>query len=30
VFNPEKERLYRMAAYGIVFASGLISLPIWR
>lgn len=29
IFNPEKETLYRKAAYAIIATSALIGLPIW-
>jgi hypothetical protein len=30
LFNPQRERLYRIAAYIIIFISAMSALPIWR
>ena len=30
LFNPKRERLYRIAAYIIIFVSAMSALPIWR
>lgn len=30
IFDPAREKLYRLVAYGVVFTAALISLPIWE
>ncbi len=30
MFRPERERLYRLAAYGLITLAALAGLPIWR
>lgn len=30
LFNPEAERFFRLVAYGVIAASALLGLPIWK
>jgi uncharacterized membrane protein YfcA len=30
LFNPEAERMFRLVAYGVIIASALLGLPIWK
>ena len=29
MFNPDKEHIYRRAAYGVIAASAIAGLPVW-